>query len=257
MSVSIITGASAGIGNSIARHILDSSSSTKVLLTARSEAPLKQISEKYGEERVSYLIGDIADENLSSALVSKAIEKFGAINSIIANAGVLEPVESVQNVTIKQWKKLFDVNYFSVVDLVSKAIPHLKKTNGNVILVSSGASTKSTYGWAAYGASKAAINHFAICVAAEVPEIKTVAVAPGVVDTKMQNDIRDIHGKSMTSEALQRFLDLKKNNQLLDPDYVAKIYGNLALNGISKELNGQYVRYNDDKLKSYREDWPR
>ena len=187
------------------------------------------------------------------AIVSKTIEKLGAIDAIVANDGLLEPVESVQQVKIDNWKKLFDVNYFSVVDLVSQALPYLKQTNGSIILVSSGASTKSYYGWTAYGGSKAAINHFAICVASEVPEVRIVSVAPGVVDTSMQTSIREVYGKNMTPQSLQRFIDLKANNQLLDPHFVGKIYGNLALKGVSEELNGKYVKYNDELLKSYTE----
>lgn len=246
----IITGASSGIGQAIAKHIL-STSSGSVFLTARTEEPLKELATQYGLDRVGYLVADIAKEETSKAIVDQALSQFNSIQTVIANAGMLEPVERVDDVHIGQWKKHFDVNYFSVVDLVSRALPHLKKTNGNVILVSSGASTKATVGWAAYGASKAAINHFALSVAHEVPEVRAVAIAPGVVDTKMQGLIRGDTGKNMVPQELKRFLDLKNNNELLDPSYVGAIYGNLALRGVPDSLNGQYVRYNHQLLQDF------
>lgn len=142
MSVTIITGASYGIGNSIARYILQSFSGSKVLLTARSEQPLAEVYEAYGPERVAYVVGDIGQEDVIDKVLATAVKKFGSIGGIVANAGMLDPVDPVDAVDIAKWKTLFNVNVFSVVDLVSKAIPELKKTNGNVVLVSSGASTK-------------------------------------------------------------------------------------------------------------------
>lgn len=89
-------------------------------------------------------------------------------------------------------------------------------------------------------------------LASEEQKIRAVAVAPGVVDTQMQSDIRERFGpKSMTPEALKRFTDLKENNQLLDVKLPATIYANLALNGISDQINGKYLRYNDSQLSSY------
>lgn len=106
------------------------------------------------------------------------------------------------------------------------------------------------YGWGAYGASKAAINQFAVQLAGEEPAVSVVAVAPGVVDTQMQQDIRDKFGANMTSEALKRFIDLKVNHELLDPVVPATIYANLAVRGF-QYLSGKYLRYNDELLAAY------
>lgn len=108
------------------------------------------------------------------------------------------------------------------------------------------------YGWGAYGASKVSINHFSQTIAAEEPCVRSISVAPGVVDTQMQTDIREKFGpKYMTTESLKRFIDLKSNNELLDPTIPASIYANLALKGIDKKINGKYLRYNDDLLAKY------
>lgn len=223
------------------------------MAVARSDGPLTNLKIKYGEERVATITGDVADPALPKQIIDYAIEKYGKIDSIIANAGVLEPVDRIERADLESWRKLFDINFFSIVQLVSLALPFLKQSKGNVILVSSGASTKGYYGWGAYGASKAALNHFATQLAAEEEEINVVAVAPGVVDTGMQSDIRDKFGKNMTPEALKRFTDLKQNHELLEPVVPATVYANLALKGIKREINGKYLRYNDDLLREYAE----
>lgn len=97
---------------------------------------------KYGEERVATVQGDLADEVVVKQVVELCIGKFGRIDSIVANAGILEPVQRVELADIKDWKHLFDVNFFSIVSLVAQSIPYLKESKGNVIMVSSGASTK-------------------------------------------------------------------------------------------------------------------
>lgn len=68
----------------------------------------------------------------------------------------------------------------------------------------------------------------------------------------MQADIRNTHSKGMTEAGAQRFIDLHSSNQLLSPDVPATVYVNLALKGWKKELNGSYLRYNDEVLAEYK-----
>lgn len=253
MPVIIVTGASRGIGQSISEILLNNSDSTiKIIAVARSLAPLQELQSQYGAEKVSVIAGDLSEQSTITEIVKTVSEKYnGELTGIIANAGVLDPVERIADADITQWMKLFQINFFSIVSLVSCTLPFLRKTQGQVVLVSSGASTKGYYGWGAYGASKSALNQFAAQLAAEETDIKVIAVAPGVVDTQMQVDIRDKFGANMTAEALQRFIDLKNNNGLLKPEVPATIYANLAVRGVPKGLNGTYVRYNDERLASF------
>lgn len=248
--VVLVTGVSRGIGRAIVDELLKPGNDAVVYGIARSEEPLKELKATY-PDTFSYVTGDINDPSSLEKLVHDAVKVHGKIDSVIANAGVLDPVQDVNHLDANAWKKLFNVNFFSIVSLASIAMPHLSKAHGSLILVSSGASVKSYYGWGAYGASKAAVNHFAMTVAQESSTVKAIAVAPGVVDTQMQVDIRDVFGpNSMPPEALKRFTDLKKNNELLHPSVPAAVYARLALKGIPNTLNGVYVRYNDERLSS-------
>ncbi|KAH3900099.1 sepiapterin reductase family protein SCDLUD_003066 [Saccharomycodes ludwigii] len=261
-NVIIVTGCSKGLGKAIVEKLLSLSSSRHndvlVIGLARSKEKLICLQEKFGSARFQYICGDITSvETITKLLKFLQENKIHHIQGLICNAGVLQPVGNVNTINVAEWKNLFDVNFFSIVDLVSKLLPFLKQapgpinTAGNIIFVSSGASVKNYDGWGAYGSSKAALNHFCGTLAREEPLIRAVSVAPGVVDTDMQVEIRKNENKGMSQEALQRFIDLKKKGQLLSPEVPGVIYANLALKGIENEINGKYIRYNDPLLQEY------
>lgn len=74
--------------------------------------------------------------------VIKVASSKGKISGLVLNAGVLDPVSKLADANIAEWKKLYDINVFSIVGLLSKAIPHLRD-GGRVVAVSSGASVGS------------------------------------------------------------------------------------------------------------------
>ncbi|CAK9438374.1 uncharacterized protein LODBEIA_P25980 [Lodderomyces beijingensis] len=251
--VSIVTGASRGIGEAIVDILLQNKGS-KVVAVARSKEALVALQTKYGKDRVEIVAGDVTASETSKQAVATAISKFGQLNSVIANAGVIDPVGKIEETAIEDWKKLYDINLFSVVQLIQHALPELQKTKGNVVAVSSGAATSAYSGWYAYGSSKAALNHLILSLATEEKNsgVQAISIAPGVVATDMQKEIREKHGVGMNPEVWQRFIDLHKNKQLVDADEPGAVLANLALKGWPEEVNGQFLRYNDEKLSSYR-----
>ncbi|KAJ4128797.1 hypothetical protein NW754_016722 [Fusarium falciforme] len=72
---------------------------------ARSEAPLKKLKEKYGD-RFFYVVGDITEDSVLKQLANAAVKGHGKIDSLVANAGVLEPVQNVNEIDVNAWKKL-------------------------------------------------------------------------------------------------------------------------------------------------------
>lgn len=246
--VIVVTGVSRGIGRAVVHELMSKDSSAIVYGIARTESALKELYKEY-DGRFHYVVGDISDTAIQKKLVSQVIQEQGHCDSLIGNAGVLEPVAPVDEFDQEKWQTHFNINFFSVVSLVSQLLPYIERVKGNCIFVSSGASVKHYYGWSCYGAAKAALNSYAQALASEKPNIRSIAVAPGVVDTQMQVDIRERFGpKSMTPQALKRFTDLQKNGQLLKPQVPAGVYAALAITGIPKDLNGLYVRYNDPRL---------
>ena len=248
--VTLVTGASRGIGKAIVEILLKNETS-KVVVVARSQAPLEALQQKYSSDRVAFVAGDITAPETSKKAVELAISKFGQLNAVIANAGVLDPIGPIETTDVQKWKQLYDINFFSVVELIKQSLPHLKKTNGKVIGVSSIAAFVEFSGWYAYGSSKAALNHLMLSLAAEEKEIQAIAVAPGVVDTEMQVEIRSVHGKNMNPDNFQQFVDLHEGQKLVPPEAPGTVYANLALKGWPAELNGKYYDFDNEILKEY------
>ena len=95
--------------------------------------------------------------------------------------------------------------------------------------------------WGPYGASKAALNHVALTLAAEEPKITTVSIRPGVVDTEMQRDIRETYNEHMDQKDMEKFNSLHRTGQLLKPEQPGHVIAKLALDG-ARELSGQFLR---------------
>ncbi|ANZ76100.1 BA75_02627T0 [Komagataella pastoris] len=250
MAVIILTGASRGIGLAIAHKVLKDPS-TKLVAVARSKDKLDSLVNEYSSRDILPIAADLAEPNSADIIIKKTIETYGSIDCLILNAGKLDPVGPIAKADVPGYKQLFDVNFFSIVDLVSKSVEFLRKTKGNVIFVSSGASVTSYDGWAAYGASKAALNHFSQSLDSEESDISSISIAPGVVDTQMQEDIRNVFGQNMKPDAHKRFTDLKEENKLHPPEVPAAVYANLALKGIPTDLSGKYLRFTDPLLEEY------
>lgn len=109
-----------------------------------------------------------------------------------------------------------------------------------MVFTSSGVSTGAYSTWGAYGASKAAINHFARQLAVEEPNITSIAVRPGVVDTDMQRQLREVHSTVMAAKDNDKFQGLHQAGKLLRPDQPGHVMARMVLDP-PKELSGKYV----------------
>lgn len=93
----------------------------------------------------------------------------------------------------------------------------------------------------AYGATKAAINHLTLTLKNEEPDVTTVSIRPGVVDTAMQGDIREKFLKNMDEKDQTKFSTLKKDGKLLAPNKPGEVIAELAINA-GKDLSGMFLR---------------
>ncbi|KAI7886207.1 NAD(P)-binding protein [Lichtheimia hyalospora FSU 10163] len=251
--VLVITGASRGIGKACALHAI-LGCNARVVAVARNAELLNQlkqeVADKGKQDNILLVAGDVTDAKVVDQIVDDAVSKWGQINSVIANAGVLEPIASVATGSIEQWKRAFDINFFSIIALVQKSLPHVRKTRGSFILVSSGAATTGYRAWGAYGSSKAALNHLAATLGNEEPDVTTIAIRPGVVDTGMQELIRQ-EGKESMQDEHQKFVDLYESGNLIKPEDTGRVFVNVAINP-PRNLSGAYHSWDDQELKDYR-----
>lgn len=250
MAVIIVTGASRGIGSKIASFLLKAPTGNKVIVTARTAQPLEEL-KKLAPERVSIVTGDIADPKVAERAVQTAIQDYGELSGLVLNHGTLEPVKRICELSVEEVQQAFLVNFSSGVYLAALAIPHLRETKGRIVITSSGAATNGYQGWGAYGATKAAQNHLAQTLAVEEPDITTIAVRPGMVDTDMQKAIREQHAANMNPEDMKKFTGAYESGQLVKPEDCGHVIAQLALEATSN-LSGKFLAWNDPVLKSYR-----
>ena len=247
--VIILTGASRGIGLATAHYLLQRSH--KLVLLARSAPPLHDLSAQYTGQ-VEVLTGDLSDFSLGVQAVERAVEKWGQLDGLIVNHGVLDPVKRVADSSADAWRQAFDVNFFSAVALSQAAIPELRKTKGCILFTSSGAAAGAYPTWGAYGSAKAAMNHLAMTLGVEEKKITTISVRPGVVDTEMQREIREKHHGAMDKDDAARFAELKKNGGLLKPEQPGHVMAKLVLDA-PKELSGKFLSWNAEELKKFQD----
>jgi NAD(P)-dependent dehydrogenase (short-subunit alcohol dehydrogenase family) len=123
-----------------------------------------------------------------------------------------------------------------------ESIPELRKSKGRIIFTSSGAAAHAYASWGPYGSSKAAANSLAAHIAVEEPDIVTVAVTPGRVNTGMQQELRD-HGKEKMSEQdYARFVSDFDQGRLADPKAPGGVIARLSVEA-TPDLSGKYLRY--------------
>ncbi|KAK6518820.1 hypothetical protein TWF506_005955 [Arthrobotrys conoides] len=250
----ILTGAGRGIGHAILLHLLGLANPPNILAASRNIQSLETLAKSHKNLEpvsVDFSPSSGAKTKAGEAIISRAISKWGRIDSLILNHGTLDPVAKLEDADLASWATTFQVNFFSSVDLIKNALPELRKSNGRVVIVSSGAVGLPFTGWGAYGSSKAALNHLNMTLAHEEPAISSIAIAPGIVDTDMQKALRDDHGNVMPHQEQSLFINLKESGQIVKPGDVGALLGNLSLN-MNPALSGKYLNWDDGDLAAYR-----
>lgn len=245
--VVIITGASRGLGEAIARWV--SRANAAVTLVARSNRELTETVEKLPSKTAGVLAiaADVADNDACIRVVNQTVARFGRLDTLINNAGVLAPLGFTHQTGPADWQYNLAVNLLGPVQLTRIALIHLRENRGRIINVSSGAAETAIEGAGAYCAAKAALNHFSRVLAAEEPDITTIAVRPGVIDTQMQTTLRNQTPEKMPKKWIEYYYQLKADGKLEPPDIPGRAIAWLALKG-PKQLSGRFVSYDDPEI---------
>ncbi|OAA60557.1 short chain dehydrogenase reductase [Niveomyces insectorum RCEF 264] len=236
--VVIVTGASRGIGLAVARHLL--AHAHKVVLVARTAAPLAALKNEFPSQ-VEYMTVDATDFAANAKIVELALQTFGRLDGVVINHAALTPLARLADADIDEWKRLYDVNVFSTVALVKAVIPPLRAAHGRIVFTSSGAALRAYASWAAYGSSKLAGNSVVQHLAVEEPDIVSVAVGPGRVDTDMQKELREQGQAVMADKDYAGFVEAFQDGKLNPPEKPAEVIAKLALDAAA-DLSGQCVK---------------
>ncbi|MEP6901490.1 MAG: glucose 1-dehydrogenase [Actinomycetota bacterium] len=208
--VVIITGASSGIGRATALQFAKNGSN--VIAVGRNEKELNTLREMVQRKKGSIKVhlADIRETTQVERLINDTVHNFGQIDVLVNSAGIILN-GSIENTTLDDWDKMLDINLRSVFFVMQKCIPHLEKTKGNIVNVSSVAGTRSFPNVLAYCVSKAGVDQLTRCAALELAPkgVRVNAVNPGVVVT-------NLHKRGgMADENYQNFLKNSKNTHPL------------------------------------------
>lgn len=247
----IISGASRGLGAATAR--LAAELGANVVLTARSQADLEQVAQNIEEAGGNALVvaGDVGKLEDCQRVVEGAVGRFGRIDALVNNAGVLEPIASIAEADAAAWHKNLVVNVLGPMMLTQAALPQLRRSEGRVINISSGAAIKAIEGWSAYCAAKGALNQLNAVLAAEETSITAVAFRPGVVDTAMQKLIRQDGREGMPEETHARFRRYYEEGELLPPELPGGALAIVALYA-PHAWSGEFLSWDAEKVQALR-----
>lgn len=180
--VILITGASSGIGAATANTLLKAGH--KVIVTARREQPLKAFVDKWGDHLVLPVVCDVSNISNVNSVVEQALEKFGTLDVVFANAGTGLSHAGVENGDAEEWASMLKVNVNGLLYTAKATLPALRKSKGQFILTSSIAGKIALKG-SVYGASKWFAYGFGQNLAAEMAEWggRCSTICPGMVNT--------------------------------------------------------------------------
>ena len=163
--VVFITGGARGIGAEVARRLRNKGA--KLVLTDLGEAELVALAAELGEDRVLTVVADVRDLSAMQAAAAQAVERFGGIDVVVANAGIAS-YGSVLQVDPEAFKRVLDVDVLGVFHTVRATLPAVIDRRGYVLIVSSLAAYAAAPGLAAYTTSKAGVENFANALRLEV-----------------------------------------------------------------------------------------
>lgn len=213
-TVALITGASSGIGAATARVLAGRGAA--VVLCARRKDRLDDLAAAVTSAGGSALAVecDVTDEQDARAGVGSAVEAFGRLDIVIANAGImlLGPIEDA---SVQEWQRTIELNVLGMMYTVHAALPHLLATAGagprhvaDLVLTSSVAGRQVRVGSGAYNASKHAVGAFGEALRQEVTQrhLRVSLVEPGAVDTELASHNRPeiLEGMTRRLATMQR-----------------------------------------------------
>jgi NAD(P)-dependent dehydrogenase (short-subunit alcohol dehydrogenase family) len=241
--IAVITGASSGIGRAAA--LLFAQNGLQVIAVGRNEGELGALRDeaKKSDGMVKVHLADVTETSQVDRLVSETVQNFGQIDVLVNSAGIIK-TGSIEDTALADWDKMMNINLRSIFYIMQKCVPHLEKTKGNVVNVSSVTGLRAFPNVLSYCVSKAATDQLTRCSALELAPkgVRVNAVNPGVV-------VSNLHKRGgMSPEDYKKFIANAKNSHPLGragkPEEIADLIFFLAsdkaswITGATYEIDG-------------------
>ncbi len=237
--VAVVTGGSRGIGRATAVRLAEAGANVAINYLERDEqarSAMQQITDA-GVHSVA-VRGDVSRTEDAETLIDATLRRFGQIDILVANAGIWQgaPVEDMPD---ELWDRVLDANLRGTWTCCRAAVPVMKSAGkGSIVIVSSTAGQRGEAGYSNYAASKGGQISFAKSLAVELaPHIRVNCVAPGWVDTDMNNEV------FASERAKANAIDGIPLKRIATADDVALAIAFLASNW-SRHLTGEVINVN-------------
>jgi 3-oxoacyl-[acyl-carrier protein] reductase len=233
----IITGGGRGLGRASAAAMAREGAS--VVILSRTPAELRETQKAIGGTALP-VKADVSKPGDIGRAVKRALSAFGRIDILMNNAAIVGPVKPLHRVDKAEWDEVFGINLRGVYLFSRAVIPHMMKGRaGKIINVTSGLGEMVMPPFGAYSLTKGGVNHLTQIMAEELKEhdIQVNCLDPGVMDTRMQEEIRGLGPGVLGKETYKEFMDLKEQGYLDPPEKAAELAVFLA-SGESDSITG-------------------
>ena len=211
--VAVVTGAAGSLGSAIVVRYLDEGCAGVIAVDLAAERLTSVVS--HDGQRCVAMAGDVCDSEFMSTVVDTAIARYGRLDIMVNNAGVLAPNARLHNLTLDQWRHVFEVNVMGVVNGTAAALRVMRANRSGVIINTSSVSAITAWSHAGpYGASKAAVVSVTKSTAIEYASegIRANCVCPGSFESNMFSGVPD---EAVTSIAIRHPLGLGTPDKLV------------------------------------------
>ena len=246
--IAIITGGAGGIGQAAARQF--TAEGARVVLVDREEAALQSIVGSIGEDKASYVVADVTQPEQVQSYVKAAVERWGGVDILLANAGIEGAVSPISDYAIDTFDQVMAVNVRGVWLGLKYVIPVMRERGqGSIVITSSTAGIGGTAGMSAYVTSKHAVIGMMRTAALECAPlgIRVNTVNPAPIETRMMRSLEEMRVAAEDSSeatiertklAFEARIPLQRYG---DPEEVAKLMLFLASDDSSFCTGGVYM----------------
>ena len=202
--VVIVTGGSKGIGEGCVRVFAEAGST--VVFCSRGEGPGEALAREVtakGQGAAHFIAADVSRVDEVDHVVDEVARRFSRIDCLINNAGWHPPHKPIDDFSVEDFRALLDLNLVSMFAACKRALPHLRRTKGNIINMSSLVGVMGQEGASTYVATKGAITAFtkALAVDEAAHDVRVNAVSPGNIYTPLWQEAIDASSDPVRTRA--------------------------------------------------------